>query len=287
MRRVLREHLPRICARSGVMSVLLALIVAGCTGEVTREPTKRVEPTTIAQPASPTPMRTPAAAPSPTRMATPSPTPRRPTPTPTPPSLPPLITSGRPETGIVALTFDQGVKGPGETPRVLDILREAQASSTFFVIGVWAENNPELLRRMVAEGHELANHTYDHPDLRQLSDQQIAEQLEHTERIVQQAVGKSTKPYMRPPSSAYDNRVLAAVNRLGYAMVCWSLDSTDWRAESTSASVVEWVVGKAKAGDIIVFHGYSPKTAAALPDVVRGLKQKGYRLGTVSQVLGR
>ena len=287
MRRVLREDLTRICAYWGVASLLLAVIVPGCTGQITGEPTKLVEPTTIAQPVSLTPTRTPTVAPSPTRTATPSPTPQRPTPTPAPPPLPPLITAGRPETGVVALTFDQGVKGPGETPRVLDILREARASSTFFVIGVWAENNLDLLRRMVAEGHELANHTYDHPDLRQISDQQIAEQLEHTERIVQQAVGESTKPYMRPPSSAYDDRVLAAVNRLGYTMVCWSLDSTDWRAESTPASVVEWVVGKAKPGDIIVFHGYSPKTAAALPDIVRGLKQKGYRLGTVSQVLGR
>lgn len=187
----------------------------------------------------------------------------------------------------MALTFDIGVKGPGEVPRVLDVLHGEQVHSTFFVIGVWAESNPDLLRRMAAEGHELASHTYDHPDLRQITDEQIAEQMQRTEAIVIEITGRSTKPYMRAPFGGYDDRMLAALRKLGYTVVHWSLDSTDWRAESTSESVAEHVVSKAQPGDIVVLHGHSPKTAAALPAIIKGLKGKGYRLGTLSQALGR
>lgn len=188
---------------------------------------------------------------------------------------------------MVALTFDIGVKGQGEVARVLDTLRDEQVRSTFFVIGVWAENNRDLLRRMVAEGHEMANHTYDHPDLRQITDEQIAEQMRRTESIVVDTTGRSTKPYMRAPFGGYDDRMLAALRRLGYTVVHWSLDSTDWRAESTSDSVTEHVIAKAQPGDIVVLHAHSPKTAAALPAIIKSLKAKGYRLGTLSEVLGR
>lgn len=265
--------------------MLLVSTLSGCIYETTLQPTEvpspTAAPTTLAV-ETPSPTLTPTPRPSPTPTLT-----TTPTCTLVAGPLAPLITAGRAETGIIALTFDQGVRGAGETPRVLDILRDGAAPSTFFLIGVWAENNPDLVRRMVAEGHQIANHTYDHPNLTNLTDAEITQQMEQTEAIIAKITGKTTKPYMRPPSGSLDNRVLALMQRLGYAVVYWTLDSTDWRRESTPETIVNWVIEKAKPGDIVVFHGYSPKTAEALPAIVKGLKAKGYRFGTLSQVLGR
>lgn len=283
-----------LAARRGLImcGLLLALLASACAA------TPGARPPVISPTASPTaissvtPMSTPTTTPTATPTPTPAPT-QTPTPAPSPTNtavtgpLAEVITAGRPDTGVIALTFDLGVKGPGETPRVLDILHDSQVSSTFFPIGIWAENNPEILRRIISDGHELGNHTYDHPDLRGISDEEIAQQLERTETIIYTTTGQTSKPYMRPPFGAYDKRVLAILNRLGYSMVYWTLDSTDWREESTAASVVEWVVAKAKPGDIVVLHGHAVKTADALPGVIAGLKAKGYRLGTLSEVLGR
>ncbi len=281
-------------------------------------------PTSTPEPPSPTATRQPTAvaalattsAPAPTRLPSPTPThapsatpTRRPTPLPTPrPSATAsptagvagsptgagpsaghryLVVRGKPETGVVGLSFDAGGRDGGETGSVLDTLKRFDAHATFFLTGEWSEANPGLVRRMVAEGHELGNHTYDHPDLTKVSDQEILSQAARAEEAVRKVAGVGLKRYLRPPFGAFDQRMLDVLGKQGFEVIYWTLDSGDWRAEMSVEDVARRVGTKANAGDIVVFHCYPPKTARALPSALESLKARGLKLGTVSAALGR
>jgi peptidoglycan/xylan/chitin deacetylase (PgdA/CDA1 family) len=198
-----------------------------------------------------------------------------------------IVVRGDPRADLVGLTFDAGGKVGGKTASVLDTLREFGYQATFFLTGEWAEANPALVRRMVAEGHELANHTYDHPYLTRVSDDEIVSQLSRTEQVVQRVAGVSLTRYVRPPYGDYNQRVLGVLVKHSYIGVLWTLDSTDWRNETTAHDVAQRVATKANAGDIVVFHCYPAKTAEALPVALDGLKARHLRGGSLSQVLGR
>lgn len=213
-------------------------------------------------------------------------------PTPEPRKSPPsplrrvIITRGDPSLPLVALTFDAG-SGTGSTQRVLDILSENGVPATFFVTGRWAQANPSLLREVVAHGHEVGNHSYSHPDLTQLPDAEVVAQVEKTEAIIRETAGTSSMPYFRPPFGAYNARLLQLLEGLGYQGIYWTLDSTDWRPESTSLQIRSRVLGGANNGAIIVFHSAEPKTAEALPAIIQGLREKGYALVTLSSLLAQ
>ncbi len=291
---------PRVSAAGlAVLAALALLLAAGRPAysrvvvtatpspTATHEPTAALTPSTTST-ATPTFTPTPMPLPSPTATATPT---ASPTPAPVVHAGPtggwPLIVVGKPRTGLVALTFDAGGRDPGLTSQLLDALQHYGAHCTFFLTGEWAEANPELVRRMVSDGHELANHTYDHPHLPQVADQGILDQLSRTEQAVQKVAGVALQKYVRPPFGDYDDRVLALLTSHGYSVVYWSLDSADWRPEFTSRMVQDRVGEKAGAGDIVVAHCYAPKTAEAYPGVLASLRARGLRFGTLSQVLGR
>jgi peptidoglycan/xylan/chitin deacetylase (PgdA/CDA1 family) len=194
---------------------------------------------------------------------------------------------GKPETDLVGLSFDAGGRDGGQTGLVLDTLEKLGVHATFFLTGEWAEANPALVRRMAAEGHELANHTFDHPHLPKVSDQEILSQVSRTEQLVQKVASVALVKYVRPPFGDFDQRVNGVLEGHGYDVIYWTLDSGDWRAEMSVQDVTQRVETKANAGDIVVFHCYPAKTAQALPGALEGLKARGLKLGTVSQALGR
>ena len=126
----------------------------------------------------------------------------------------------------VALTFDAGASG--ETcPRVLSTLRERGIHITMFFTGKFAEQYPDCITQAVADGHEIANHTYSHLDSRDLTDEQLSGELARTESIIQGLTGVSTKPYWRPPFGAYNNHVLNVAVAQGYRSIYWTLDSLE------------------------------------------------------------
>ncbi len=161
------------------------------------------------------------------------------------------VERGSPSLPRVALTFDAG-GGPGYVSKILDILGKHGVRSTFFITGLWAEENPDALRQIVAAGHELGNHSYSHPSFTTLSDSEIAQELDKTEAIVRGITGKSTKPFFRPPFGDRDDRVRETVARNGYVTVYWTLDSTDWRPEVTAAQVLRRVVSNTANGTQLV-----------------------------------
>lgn len=237
----------------------------------------RLPPTPARQPATATPRP---AAPAATRP------PAQPAPSPAPPVPPGEIVRGDPATPAIALTFDAGA-GAAPAGAILAALAEHGVSSTFFLTGRWAEQNPDLTRQIHAAGHELGNHSYTHPDFRTLSNEQITQEIISTERLIERLTGASTRPWFRFPYGARDARTRAAVAALGYTSVFWSLDTLDSvGAPKSPQFLFDRVVGNAGNGAIVLAHVGSEPTAAALPRILAALRERGFRLVTVSQLVG-
>ena len=186
----------------------------------------------------------------------------------------------------VFLTFDAG-SDTGFTAQILDTLKANGIVAAFGVTGRWAEQNPDLVRRIAEEGHTLINHSYDHPsftgrstNLPPLTQSQRWEQLDKTEGIIQDLAGVSTKPYFRPPYGDYDDSVNADIYARGYLYnVMWTVDSLGWNGLAADA-IVERCLSLAEPGAIYVFHvGSASQDAAALQRIIDGLGEMGYSIG--------
>ncbi|MFH1259990.1 MAG: polysaccharide deacetylase family protein [Elusimicrobiota bacterium] len=183
-----------------------------------------------------------------------------------------------------AITFDDGPH-PDYTEKILKILDNGQAKATFFVVGKMVERYPELAQEIVMEGHQIANHTYDHIRLINLSQTQIVDQLERTRRILNQ-VCKVNTYYFRPPGGHYDQKVIEAFSLFQYQMVLWTVFPHD-QADIDSAELVERIIGKVRDRDIILLHSGVEVTLQALPSVIAQLKKKGFELVTISELKTR
>jgi peptidoglycan/xylan/chitin deacetylase (PgdA/CDA1 family) len=196
------------------------------------------------------------------------------------------VVRGDPETGIVALTFDAGNEGGGAAAQILEVLRERGVHATFFLSGHWVAHNPDLTQQLRLDGHEIANHSYFHPDLTNLADNQIVFELDYTDQVVWDVAGVHTRPYFRPPFGARNRRVLDVAAASGFRSISWSLDSGDWLPRATAATVATRILRYAVPGDIVVEHVGSAATAEALPVVLDEFALRGWHVGTVSDVLG-
>ena len=184
---------------------------------------------------------------------------------------------------IVALTFDDGPH-PELTPRLLDILRENGVRATFYVVGRNVTAHPDIARRIVAEGHEIANHSYNHPALTSLGSARLNQEIAGTSEAIFRATGRRPTN-MRPPYGAINDRVRAAILRdHGLDVILWSCDPLDWKRPGADA-VRRRLVDGATPGGILLAHDIHPGTIEAVPGVVRDLKAKGYGFATVSQLL--
>lgn len=188
--------------------------------------------------------------------------------------------------GMIALTFDAGASAR-PTPPLLRVLAEKELRCTFFLTGKWIDANPELAAQIVVEGHEIGNHTYSHRDLQALTDDDIREELSRTEKSVRAITGVTTKPYFRAPYGARDDRVIGIAASEGYRSIRWSADSWDaFKKGITAAEIEQRVLDRAEDGAIVLMHCGSWSTVDALPRVIDGLRARGYRLVTVSELLG-
>jgi peptidoglycan/xylan/chitin deacetylase (PgdA/CDA1 family) len=188
----------------------------------------------------------------------------------------------------IALTFDAG--GTGETiPSILNTLRERHINITMFITGKFAEQYPDGVKQMVADGNELGNHTYSHFDSLTLNDDQLAEELAHTEQIIQGLTGVSTKPYWRPPYGSRNNHILNVAVSQGYRSIFWTLDSLDSVGQPKTPDFIFNRVtntpGVNLDGAIILQHFGSEASAEALPREIDRLQQMGLQIVTISQLL--
>lgn len=190
----------------------------------------------------------------------------------------------------VALTFDDG-PDTEYTPQVLDVLRRKGVRATFYFTGHRTERYPEVARRTVREGHEVGNHSYDHPDLRRLTPEEVRWQLQRTDDIIEQLTGRRVLTF-RPPYGALSPAVVEEARRLGYRIILWDVDSLDWQS-LTRDQILEQVLPKVQPGSIILFHSAvgGPEedlsgTVQALPILIDRLRERGLRFVTVSEMFG-
>lgn len=187
---------------------------------------------------------------------------------------------------MIALTFDDGPH-PKYTPMILDILKKYGIRATFFAVGENAEQYPELIKRCLREGHEIANHTYSHSDLSHRSFDEVCGEVGKAENAIYENSESRTK-LLRPPGGLYGKNVIMAAYELDYTLVLWTVDTRDW-AHTPVAKIAEKVLRNTKAGDIILMHdfiGRDSPTPEALEKVIPTLLERGYRFVTVSELLG-
>ncbi|MEV1173364.1 polysaccharide deacetylase family protein [Nonomuraea sp. NPDC049784] len=179
----------------------------------------------------------------------------------------------------VALTFDDG---PGRyTDTLLRHLAKYHAHATFFVVGSNVVVYPRVLRRTVAAGHEIGNHTWSHPVLTRLSAAGVRSQLVRTDREVK-AAGGVVPQLVRPPYGAFNKAVRRQIAR---PLVLWNVDTLDWRYRN-SATVARRALRAVRPGSIILFHDIHRTTVGAIPHVLKSLAKRGYRFVTVSELFG-
>ena len=184
---------------------------------------------------------------------------------------------------VVAMTFDDGPHAQN-TPRLLDILKQRGIKATFFVVGQNAVEYPDILKRIVADGHELANHSYSHPILASLSESALRDQLEKTHQAVLNATGVNMK-VMRPPYGALSEPQRRWTNAtFGYRTILWDVDPLDWKFRD-AARVESEILGHAKSGSIILSHDIHKSTVDAMPSTLDALTAKGFKFVTVSELL--
>ncbi|MGO4271035.1 polysaccharide deacetylase family protein [Paenibacillus sp. TAF58] len=186
---------------------------------------------------------------------------------------------------VIALTFDDGPH-PEYTAQILELLKQYEAKATFFVVGNKVKLYPDVLNQTIREGHEIANHTYTHAYLSKKNN--IKKEINQTEELIYDTTGKRCLLF-RPPGGFYNERLVAAVRAEGYKMIMWSwqLDTKDWSTPGVN-KIVDRVLKNATNGNIVLFHDYiegPTQTIAALKIILPELKNRGYQLVTVSQLL--
>jgi peptidoglycan/xylan/chitin deacetylase (PgdA/CDA1 family) len=184
---------------------------------------------------------------------------------------------------FIALTFDDGPNAT-LTPKLLDLLAARQLKATLFVVGQNAAEYPEILKRAVREGHEIANHSWSHPNLGKMSDEGVRRELQKTDDAIVAATGKRPT-LMRPPyGSITANQKRWIHDEFGYRIIIWDVDPLDWKRPGPSV-VSARILKDTKAGSIILVHDIHAPTLEAMPGTFDQLMKKGFKSVTVTELL--
>lgn len=183
----------------------------------------------------------------------------------------------------IAITFDDGPHAEN-TPRLLDMLKQRGIKVTFFVVGQCAAEYPDIMKRIAAEGHEIANHSWSHPQLTRMGEGSVTDQLQRTHDVIGQTTGETPK-LLRPPYGAFTaNQRNWASQKWGYKTILWDVDPLDWKvrnAEHVKSSILKGTLN----GSIILAHDIHKSTVDAMPGTLDGLTEKGFKFVTVSELL--
>ena len=188
---------------------------------------------------------------------------------------------------IIYLTFDCGYEN-GNTPAILDALKKHQVSATFFTVGTFLEAEPDLVKRMVAEGHTLGNHTWHHPDMSAISTiDAFSEELSSTADAYRQITGEEMPHYYRPPQGKYSTENLQMAKDLGYSTFFWSLAYVDWYQDNQPSKEEAFakLLGRIHPGAIVLLHNTSSTNAAILDELLTRWEEMGYRFGTLQELI--
>lgn len=183
---------------------------------------------------------------------------------------------------VLSISFD-AAWGGAQTMDILDILDEYGVKTTFFLVGIWVERYPELVKEIIARGHEIGNHSTSHPQMSKLSEEKIREELKITSDRVQQLTG--VRPTLfRPPYGDYNDKVVTVSRAEGYECVQWNVDSLDWKNRGTQ-DLISQATKNNKPGDIVLFHNDSQYIVEALPTILKTYQNAGFTIIPVSEIL--
>ena len=185
----------------------------------------------------------------------------------------------------IALSFDDGPH-PTFTPKILALLEKYGIKATFFMIGRNVELYPHVAQAVNMAEHEIGNHTYSHPHMKEITLEQLSEEVAKTERILEN-VGIGKPKLFRPPEGFRSKEQVAALENAGYQTIIWSLDTHDWQGRAAN-EIISVVLSGVQGGDILLFHDYTGKhntTITALEQVIPRLLKDGYEFVTVSELM--
>lgn len=194
--------------------------------------------------------------------------------------------AGDPSSKAIYLTFDAGFEN-GNTEAILDALKKHNATATFFLVGNYIETSPDLVKRMVAEGHTVGNHTFHHPDMSKLSTQAAFEkELTDLETLYQQTTGQTMKRYYRPPQGKYSESNLKMASEMGYSTFFWSLAYVDWYEDKqpTREEAFDKLLGRIHPGAIVLLHSTSRTNAEILDELLTKWEEMGYHFASLDEL---
>ena len=196
--------------------------------------------------------------------------------------LPPSpIYRGHPDKPMVSFLINVAW-GNEFIPDMLATLKKHDIFVTFFLEGRWVKSNPDLAKMIADSGHELGNHSYTHPDMKTLSREEIREQLIKTNQVIEATTGKQVQ-WFGPPSGSYRDEVVEVAHSLQLGTVMWTVDTIDWQKPSPEV-IINRVTTKVSSGSMILMHP-TASTSAALDQLIKSIKQKNLRIGTVSKLM--
>ncbi len=187
---------------------------------------------------------------------------------------------------ILYLTFDCGYEN-GNTPQILDALKKHGAPATFFVVGTYIESNPELIKRMISEGHTVGNHTWHHPDMAQISAMEIFQkELTDVEDAYKEVTGEEMTKFYRPPQGKYSESNLKNAQQLGYQTFFWSLAYVDWyeNDQPTKEEAFDKLIGRIHPGAIVLLHNTSRTNAEILDELLGKWEEMGYQIRALAEL---
>lgn len=190
---------------------------------------------------------------------------------------------------VLYLTFDAGYEN-GCTAKILDTLKEKQVPAAFFLVGNYIRQSPDLVRRMVAEGHTVGNHTMHHYDMSRLSDKAaFSKELTDLEVLYKETVGQELPKYYRPPQGIYSEENLKMAQELGYKTLFWSLAYVDWNndAQPTREAAFAKLLPRTHNGAVVLLHSTSKTNAEILGELIDKWKEAGYRFGTLDELFSQ
>lgn len=195
---------------------------------------------------------------------------------------------GNSEDKKIYLTFDCGYEN-GYTPAILEALEKHNVKAAFFVVGNYLETSPDLVKRMVEEGHIVGNHTYHHPDMSQISDpSSFQKEITSLEKKYQEITGLEMQKFYRPPQGKYSESNLKMAQELGYQTVFWSLAYVDWYVDQqpTQEEAYAKLLPRIHPGAVVLLHSTSKTNAEILDDLLTKWEQEGYTFGTLNELCG-
>jgi len=183
------------------------------------------------------------------------------------------------------LTFDNGYEN-GYTTSILDTLLARKVPAIFFVTGHYVKDQPELLKRMAAEGHLIGNHSWSHPDMTTLSNEKVKEELTKVKDAVAQITGQQEMRYLRPPRGIFSDRTLAVSKELGYTNVFWSIAYRDWdtKVQRGWKYAYDNVMAQLHPGAVLLLHSVSKDNADALGAIIDEARKQGYAFKSLDQL---